>query len=208
MTGVQGGLHLPRAEPTGEALVLTHGAGSNREAPLLVAVAEAFAARGVLVLRYDLPYRQARPSGPPRPVDAAGDREGLREAVAAVRARGAGRVFLGGHSYGGRQASMLAAEDPMVAEALLLLSYPLHPPARPAALRTGHFPGLRVPALFVHGTRDPFGSVEELRAALTLVPAPTSLHVVEGAGHDLGRRRAALAEAVAADFLTLTSRGG
>jgi predicted alpha/beta-hydrolase family hydrolase len=208
VTSVQGGLHPPRAEPTGEALVLTHGAGSNREAPLLVAVAEAFAARGVLVLRYNLPYRQARPSGPPRPADAAPDREGLREAVAAVQARGAGRVFLGGHSYGGRQASMLAAEDPSVAEALLLLSYPLHPPARPAAPRTGHFPGLRVPALFVHGTRDPFGSIDEVRAALTLVPAPTLLHVVEGAGHDLARRRAALAEAIAGELLALTSRGG
>jgi predicted alpha/beta-hydrolase family hydrolase len=208
VTSVPGGLHPARAEPTGEALVLTHGAGSNREAPLLVAVAEAFAARGILVLRYDLPYRQARPRGPPRPADAARDREGLREAVAAVRARGVGRVFLGGHSYGGRQASMLAAEDPSVAEALLLLSYPLHPPARPAALRTGHFPGLRVPTLFVHGTRDPFGSIDEVRAALTLIPGPTRLHVVEGAGHDLGRRRAALAEAIAGELLALTSRGG
>jgi predicted alpha/beta-hydrolase family hydrolase len=171
-------------------------------------VAEAVAARGVLVLRCDLPYRQARPSGPPRLADAPRDREGLREAVAAVRARGAGRVFLGGHSYGGRQASMLAAEDPAVTDALLLLSYPLHPPARPGAPRTAHFTALRTPALFVHGTRDPFGSIDELRAALALVPAPTRLHVVEGAGHDLGRRRAALADAVAAELLTLTSRGG
>jgi predicted alpha/beta-hydrolase family hydrolase len=86
-----------------------------------------------------------------------------------------------------------------------LLSYPLHPPARPAALRTAHFPGLRIPALFVHGTRDPFGSVDELRAALTLVPAPTRLHVVEGAGHDLGRRRTVVAEAAATGLLGLTS---
>jgi predicted alpha/beta-hydrolase family hydrolase len=186
------------------ALVLTHGAGSRRDAPLLVAVAEAFAAHGVLVLRYDLPFRQARPTGPPRPADAARDREGLREAVAGMRARGATHVFLGGHSYGGRQASMLAAEDPAVADALLLLSYPLHPPERPGALRTAHFPALRTPALFVHGTRDPFGSVETLRAALALVPAPTRLHVVEGAGHDLGRRRATLAGEVAAELLALT----
>jgi hypothetical protein len=206
LAGVAGELHYPEnAEPNGDALVLTHGAGSNRGAPLLVAVAGAFAARGVLVLRCDLPYRQARPSGPPRPADAPRDREGLREAAAAMRARGAARVFLGGHSYGGRQASMLAAEDPAVADALLLLSYPLHPPARPAAPRTAHFPGLRIPALFVHGTRDPFGSIEELKAALALVPGRTGLHVIEGAGHDLGRRRAAVAEAAAAELLGLVS---
>src|SRR5262249_19049101 len=104
---------------TAVSLVLTHGAGSNRDAPLLVAVAEAFAARGVLVLRYDLPYRQARPTGPPRPAEAARDRQGLRDAAAEMRARGAERVFLGGHSYGGRQASMLAVEEPSVADALL-----------------------------------------------------------------------------------------
>jgi predicted alpha/beta-hydrolase family hydrolase len=202
--GVRGALHHPRGSPTGEALVLTHGAGSNREAPLLVAVADALAARGMLVLRCDLPYRQARRSGPPRPADAPRDREGLREALGAVRGRGAGRVFLGGHSYGGRQASLLAAEEPRVTDALLLLSYPLHPPARPAAPRTAHFPALRVPALFVHGTRDPFGSVEELRAALALIPAPTRVHVVEGAGHDLGRQRAAVAGAVAGELLSLT----
>ena len=82
-----------------------------------------------------------------------------------------GRVFLGGHSYGGRQASMLAASDPAVTPALLLLSYPLHPPRRPEQLRTAHFPDLRTPALFVHGVRDPFGSREEMEAALALIPA-------------------------------------
>jgi predicted alpha/beta-hydrolase family hydrolase len=201
--GVEGELHQPEATPTGDALVLTHGAGSNRSAPLLVVLAGALAARGILVLRCDLPFRQARPSGPPRPAESARDREGLREAVAALRVRGSRRIFLGGHSYGGRQASMLAAEDPAVADALLLLSYPLHPPARPAAPRTTHFPGLRIPALFVHGTRDPFGSIDELRAALALIPAPARLHVVEGAGHDLGRRRAAVAEAAAAGLQAL-----
>jgi predicted alpha/beta-hydrolase family hydrolase len=103
---------------------------------------------------------------------------------------------------------MLAAEDPAVADALLRRSYPLHPPARPGAPRTAHFTALRTPALFVHGTRDPFGPIDELRAALTLVPAPARLHVVEGAGHDLGQCRAALADAVAAELLTLTSRIG
>jgi len=78
---------------------------------------------------------------------------------------------------------MVAAEDSSLAAGLLLLSYPLHPPGKPAQLRTGHFPSLRTPALFVHGTRDPFGSVDELREAIKLIPAAARLQVVEGAGH-------------------------
>ena len=73
-----------------------------------------------------------------------------------------------------------------LAAGLLLLSYPLHPPRKPEQLRVQHLPGLQVPALFVHGTRDPFGSVEEMEAALKMIPAKTQLLVVDGAGHDLG----------------------
>lgn len=174
-------------------LILTHGAGSNRNAPLLVAVANAFGRIGVEVLRYDLPFRQERPHGPPRPGDAARDREGLREQVEQARKRGLARVWLGGHSYGGRQASMLAAETPGLVDELLLLSYPLHPPAKPGQLRTAHFPQLNTPAVFVHGSKDPFGSLEELRNALKLIPAETRLLEVSGAGHDLGRQRQELA---------------
>jgi predicted alpha/beta-hydrolase family hydrolase len=96
-----------------------------------------------------------------------------------------GRIFLGGHSYGGRQSSMLAASSPDLVEGLLLLSYPLHPPRKPQQLRTQHFSQLRTPALFVHGTRDPFGSEEELTGAVRLIPARTSLLFLAGAGHDL-----------------------
>jgi predicted alpha/beta-hydrolase family hydrolase len=173
-------------EAEGEArgvLVLTHGAGSNASSPLLIAVAQAFARSGYGVQRYNLPFRVARPGGPPMPTMAARDRAGLEEAVLAVRGRG--RVLLGGHSYGGRQASMLIAEKPELVDGLLLLSYPLHPPRKPAELRTAHFPRLQRPALFVQGTRDPFGSVEEMRTAIGLIPARTKLMEVEGAGHDL-----------------------
>ena len=99
------------------------------------------------------------------------------------------RVSLGGHSYGGRQASMLVAEDETIADALLLLSYPLHPPDKPQQLRTAHFANLRTPALFVHGSRDPFGSLDEMRAALSLIPTYTELVAIEGAGHDLAHGR-------------------
>jgi uncharacterized protein len=181
-------LHEPK-NPLGHGLVLTHGAGGNANAPLLIAIAEAFASAGILVRRYNLPFRQKRPSGPPHPSGAAADRAGLREAVMEMRGRITGRVFLGGHSYGGRQASMLAAEDPALADALLLLSYPLHPPGHPEKPRTAHFPALQTPALFIHGTKDDFGSIDEMRTALALISARVELHAVEAAGHDLKKGR-------------------
>ncbi len=173
------------ADKLNGALVLAHGAGSNARAPLLLAVAEAFVAAGYVVLRVDLPFRQLRPHGPPFPAMAARDRAGLQNAIHAVRARIQGKILLGGHSYGGRQASMLAAEKPAVADALLLLSYPLHPPRKPAELRTRHFPDLHLPTFFVHGKRDPFGSPEEMRQWIATIPARTGLLEVEKAGHDL-----------------------
>jgi uncharacterized protein len=183
---VRGFLHRPEIS-RGDALVLTHGAGSNSQSPILVAVAVALAEAGFTVLRCDLPYRQERSSGPPRPGGSERDREGLRKAVQALAGLGSfRRTFLGGHSYGGRQATMLAAADPGLAQGLLLLSYPLHPPHKPSQLRTAHFPELRTPALFVHGSRDPFGTLEEMRSALRLIPATTSLVPIEGDGHDLG----------------------
>jgi predicted alpha/beta-hydrolase family hydrolase len=182
---VRGLLHRP-ANPNGEGIVLAHGAGSNCQAPLLIALARAFAEAGLVVLRCDLPYRQDRPYGPPGPGDAKRDRAGLRHAVAALKNHAPGRIFVGGHSYGGRQASMLCAEEPDVAAGLLLLSYPLHPPRKPDQLRTQHFFHLQAPALFVQGTRDPFGSVAEIEQALKLIPGRKQLLTVEGAGHDLG----------------------
>jgi predicted alpha/beta-hydrolase family hydrolase len=201
---VRGFLHRPEPSLGGAAtgLVLTHGAGGNCDAPLLVAAAVAFSAAGLCVLRCDLPFRQRRPSGPPSPAGAAADRAGLRAAVAALRAIAGvgaeGGVILGGQSYGGRQATMLAADEPELVDALLLFSYPLHPPGKPERLRTEHFPRLQIPAVFVHGTADPFGSIAELRTAVALIPAATQVLPVERAGHDLRRSRFDLAVVVAA----------
>ena len=190
-----------------DGLVLTHGAGGDAEAPLLVALATVLEARGLAVERYDLPFRQARRKGPPRRQDAARDRAGLTEAVHAMRGRATGRVCLGGQSYGGRQASILAAGEPGLADALLLLSYPLHPPGRRDAPRTAHFPELRTPALFVHGSVDPFGTLDEVETARRLIPARTELVPIEGAGHDLFRGRApAVAQAIAAAFLDFIAK--
>ncbi|MBV9081633.1 MAG: dienelactone hydrolase family protein [Acidobacteriaceae bacterium] len=107
-----------------------------------------------------------------------------------MRSIDAARIFLGGHSYGGRQASILAAEGgPAVVNALLLLSYPLHPPKKPEDVRTQHFPDLRTPCLFVHGTHDAFGTTEELEEAMQLIPAATDLVTIPGVGHELARGR-------------------
>ena len=186
---VRGYLHTPES-PNNHALVMTHGAGSNAQAPLLIAVGEIFSAAGFAVLRVDLPYRQVRPYGPPGPGDAARDRAGLRNAIAALKKIATGKTFLGGHSYGGRQSSMLCADlsqaESNLVAGLLLLSYPLHPPRKPEQQRTAHLPDLRTPALFVSGTRDPFGSIAELEQALKMIPAKTKLIAIEGAGHDLG----------------------
>lgn len=206
---VRGYLHVPSGGGA-DALVLTHGAGANAASPLLTAVAEAFCAAGLTVLRCDLPFRQARPHGPPPRGSAERDREGLRAAVGAIRRRAAGQIFLGGHSYGGRQATMLAADGAPDVAALLLLSYPLHPPRRPDELRTAHFPRLKTPALFVHGGRDPFGSLEEMDAALKLISGPARLMPVPGAGHELLTRsnREHLAGSVAEAFLSFVGAGG
>ncbi|MGA9475950.1 MAG: alpha/beta fold hydrolase [Terriglobales bacterium] len=187
---VSGWVHVPH-DPRGDVLILAHGAGSNCEAPLIVALAETFCGHGYTVLRCDLPFRQERRFGPPVPGNAERDRAGLRNAVAAMRAsmngkNEGGKIFLGGHSYGGRQATMLCAEEHDLVAGLLLLSYPLHPPRKPEQLRTQHLPNLQTPSLFVHGTRDPFGSIEEIRKALELIPAKNELMEVKDAGHDLG----------------------
>jgi predicted alpha/beta-hydrolase family hydrolase len=187
--------------PSGDGLVLTHGAGGHCQSPLLQALAAGFAAASMVVLRCDLPYRQARRSVPPSPTGTARDRQGLKHAVLELRSLAPGRVFLGGHSYGGRQASLLVAEEPELVAGLLLLSYPLHPPGRPTDLRTAHLPRLRVPTLFVHGDRDPFGSLDEIERARAILPAPTALCRVSG-GHDLGYRRSGAAAALPGRIVT------
>ena len=204
---VRGFLDTPAA-PNQKGLVLTHGAGGNAQAPLLRALAEIFTNTGYTVLRSNLPFRQIRSFGPPGRGDASRDRAGLKNAIATLKnllgekpgspllsdfpsagnppSQGSQKVFLAGHSYGGRQSSILCAGEPKLVAGLLLLSYPLHPPGRPEKLRTEHLPDLDTPTLFVHGTRDPFGSMEELQRAIQLIPAKTRLLTVEGAGHDLG----------------------
>ncbi len=197
---VRGWLHSP-ASPNGDGLILAHGAGSSAQAPLLVALAQTFSDAAFTVLRIDLPYRQSRSFGPPSPATAARDRAGLKNAVLEMKKLVPGKVFLGGHSYGGRQSSMLCAEEPDLVAGLLLLSYPLHPPRKPEQQRTQHLPDLRTTTLFISGTRDPFGSTAEVEKAIKMIPAKVKLIAVEGAGHDLGLKGKAKKEGLPAEIL-------
>jgi predicted alpha/beta-hydrolase family hydrolase len=185
LDAIAGIAHEPADDPHG-AVVLTHGAGGSRNSPMLVKLCDEWARRGWLAVRYDLPYRRRRPKGPPSG-SAKADQAGIVEAVALLRAAGVGPVIAGGHSYGGRMTSMAVAEG-LAVDVLTLFSYPLHPPGKPERARTDHLPAITVPTVFTHGSSDPFGSPDELRAAIALVGAPTEFIEVAGARHDLGSK--------------------
>ncbi|NMO01292.1 alpha/beta fold hydrolase [Gordonia sp. TBRC 11910] len=177
--------------PEGPAIgvvVLAHGAGGNRDAAILRGYADAFVERDIAVARIDLPYRRRRPKGPPSPSTAADDREGIAAACERFRGLSAGPLVVGGHSYGGRQASMLIADDPSHAAGLFLSSYPLHPPGKPERMRTEHLPSITVPTLVIHGSSDPFATPEELTEAIGLIDAPTEIVTVK-APHSLNPTR-------------------
>ena len=186
---IAGVAHEPAGTATG-VVVLTHGAGGSRESPLLIAICQQWAQRGWLAVRYNLPYRRRRPKGPPSGSSAA-DLSGVYEAIAVARGLTGGPVIAGGHSYGGRLTSMVVAEQPQNGQrvdALTLFSYPLHPPGKPERLRTDHFGAITVPTVFTHGSSDPFGTIDELRAAVRLIGAPVEILEVTGARHDLGTK--------------------
>ncbi|KKW63799.1 alpha/beta family hydrolase [Mycolicibacterium elephantis] len=181
---IAGVAHEPDAAPAG-VVVLTHGAGGNRESPLLIRVCDEWARRGWLAVRYNLPYRRRRPKGPPSG-SATTDQAGVAEAVAVARTLADGPVIAGGHSYGGRMTSMVVADGTADVDVLTLFSYPLHPPGKPERIRTEHLPRITAPTVFTHGTSDPFGSIDELATAAKLVAARTEIVEVTGARHDLG----------------------
>ena len=185
LDAIAGVAHEPDASPEG-VVVLTHGAGGTRDSPMLVDVCDQWAGRGWLAIRFNLPYRRHRPKGPPSG-SAAADQAGIVEAVELARTLTAGPVVVGGHSYGGRMTSMVVA-DGLGVDVLTPFSYPLHPPGRPERARTDHLHRIAVPTVFVHGTSDPFGTIDELHAAAALVAAPTVVVEVVGARHDLRSR--------------------
>jgi predicted alpha/beta-hydrolase family hydrolase len=187
----------PRA-PAGArlGLLLAPGASAGRDQPALVAIDQAVSALGVAVVRMDFPYRLAgrrAPDKAPVLLDA------VRRAAAGLAETGGiapERIVAGGRSMGGRMCSMAVAEG-LAARALVLVSYPLHPPGKPDKLRTEHFPQLTVPCLFVSGTRDAFGTPAELETAAAAIPGPVEHQWIDGGDHGLRGRDGAVASVVA-----------
>ena len=175
------------------ALLLTPGAGATRDQPSLVAIERAVAP--VPVERHDFPYRREGRKAPDKAPKAIADLvEAAGRFVQRVGVKPASLV-LGGRSYGGRMCSMAVAEG-LPAAGLVLISYPLHPPGKPENLRIEHLPKLSVPCLFVSGTRDAFGTPEELERHTASIAGPVTHVWLDGKGHDLRGMDAAVAEAV------------
>ncbi|WP_301145774.1 alpha/beta hydrolase family protein [Mycobacterium simiae] len=179
------GIAHPPDDVARGVVALTHGAGGDRDSALLQQICDEWARRGWLAIRYNLPYRRRRPKGPPSG-SAAGDRAGIVEAITVCRGLADGPLIAGGHSYGGRQTSMVVAEsDSPRVDVLTLFSYPVHPPGKPERARTEHLPDIQVPTVFTHGTADPFGTPAEVRDAAALIAAPVEVVEITGARHDL-----------------------
>ncbi|MGH9245680.1 MAG: alpha/beta hydrolase family protein [Acidimicrobiales bacterium] len=177
------------------AVLLTPGAGSSRTHPSLVAIEERLAL--LPVARVDFPYRKEGRRAPDRAPKLIAC---VRDEAAALATRAGvapDRIVLGGRSMGGRMCSMAVAEG-LPAAGLVLISYPLHPPGRPNQLRVDHLPQITVPCLFVSGTRDPFGSPDELTRHTKSIGGPVTHVWIEGKGHELKGADARVADAVAA----------
>lgn len=190
MTPAKGG----RRRLAAGGLLLFPGAGSAASHPSLVAIEEAVAP--LPVSRADFPYRREgrrAPDRAPKLLACVVEEAALLAERAAVAPE---RIVLGGRSMGGRMCSMAVAEG-LPAAGLVLISYPLHPPGKPDRLRIDHLPDLRVPCLFISGTKDSFGSPEELEHHTAAIPGPVTHVWIDGKGHDLRGADADLARIVA-----------
>ena len=184
MTGPANVDLLHSGPSSGPVLVLAHGAGAPMDSGFMQAMADLLAARGIHVIHFEFAYMAARRTAgirkPPSRMP-----QLLQEYRAVVDLLGAGPVFIGGKSMGGRAASMLAAEPDMPAAVagLVCLGYPFHPPGKPENLRTAHLSSLNCPALIVQGERDPFGTADEV-PGLSLPPS-IGFHWCPAGNHDL-----------------------
>jgi predicted alpha/beta-hydrolase family hydrolase len=183
-----------------KGLLLAPGAGAGSDQPSLVAIDRAVAEHGISTDRMDFPYRLAGRRAPDRPPVLLASVLAAAGALAERLEVPTSRLAIGGRSMGGRMCSMAVAEGLAVA-ALVLVSYPLHPPGRPDRLRVEHFPSLQVPCLFVSGAKDAFGTPDELESHTRAIPGPVTHVWLEGGDHGLRRRDAAVAEAVS-EWLT------
>lgn len=164
-------------------LVLAHGAGAGQRSHFMVFAAEQLAQRGVTTATFDFPYVTARRKVPDK---AAVLEESWRSAYSAAQKHSAFAglpLFVGGKSMGGRISSRLAASHVEGVRGLVFFGYPLHPPGRPDQRRDAHLPEIREPMLFIQGTRDPFGTADDITAMLPTLSAGTAVHAVTDGDH-------------------------
>lgn len=186
------------------ALLLTPGAGSNRDNPSLVAIEEAVAP--LPTARVDFPYRKEGRKAPDRAPKLIASVNEEAAALAASAGVEPGALVLGGRSMGGRMCSLAVAEG-LPAAGLVLICYPLHPPGKPDKLRVDHFPLLDLPCLFVSGTKDAFGTPEEFAEHLPAIPGEVTVHRIENKRHDLKNAEPEIVETVTAWLATLAGDG-
>jgi uncharacterized protein len=185
-------LHYAAADPVpGAALIIAHGAGAGQHSPFMVAFARAVAVLGFDAVTFNFLYTEQKRRLPDRSpaLEAcyAAVIQAARERIASAQKF----LFVGGKSMGGRIATQLAASDPQLAvDGLVLLGYPLHPPGQPQKRRDAHLPSVLRPMLFIQGSRDGFGTPEELRPVLHLLNPPATLHVIDGGDHSFKVTRA------------------
>ena len=173
----------------GITLILGHGAGAGQTSDFIVGFASGLAARGIDMVTFDFVYREQgrRIPDPNDRLEAC-----WRAVIDAVRDRMASdhaELAIGGKSMGGRIASQVAAAGITDLAGLVFLGYPLHPPGRPDRLRAKHLPDIKAPMLFVQGSRDTFGTPDELRPIVTSLAPPADLYVVEGGDHSFKVRK-------------------
>jgi uncharacterized protein len=187
------------------AIVVAHGAGAGQMSPFLVQTAQGLATRGVSAATFDFAYMAARKRAPdPPPVLEARWREAIE---AALKTFSGLPLFIGGKSMGGRIASQVAAQGAPEIHGLVFLGYPLHPPGKPHQRRDAHLPRIKQPMLFVQGTRDAFGTADEIRELLPRLPS-ASLHAIQGGDHSfkIGGRGAPTPRTVLAGILDEIAR--
>jgi uncharacterized protein len=173
-------LKVYRSDSATAALVVGHGAGAGQNSPFMVRTAEGLAARGIAAATFDFPYMTARRSVPDRPPVL---EQAWRDAVDAARREFGGLpLFIGGKSMGGRIASQVASQGVDGLSGLVFLGYPLHPPGKPLQRRDAHLPAIREPMLFVQGSRDAFGTSDEIRELLDRLQR-AEMHEVGGGDH-------------------------
>lgn len=166
-------------------VIVFPGAGSDRDHSSLVALEKAL--KPLKVIRADFPYRKAGRKAPDRaPILMQAVRDEVERAARRWKVP-TSQIVIGGRSMGGRMCSMVVADadDPVDVAGLILISYPLHPPGKPDNLRTEHLPGVKIPTLVISGTKDTFGTPQELKKWMKKIKGPLTWNLLEGKGHDL-----------------------